>query len=210
MKVTLLDLGAMVTKAHAPLGEPWLDSLWERHKEHTLTRINYYRFLYHLVRFRQPEVAIELGVEYGQASAHMAVAAATYGGMVIGADLINHGVPRDEIPVHCPNYTFFIGDSIAVFPLIEAYCTRTGFRVGVIFQDSSHHYETSKEEWQLYSSLLDHNAVWVCDDITPAFHDPNVDPPGKGMVEYFAELPGQKTLFADVLHRGNTIGVMIL
>ena len=80
-------------------------------------------------------------------------------------------------------------------------------KIGVVFQDSSHHYAPSCSEWMLYSRFLAENAIWVCDDITPAFQTP--DEP-KGMVDYFQERPGQKKLYPDVLHKGNTVGVILL
>lgn len=83
--------------------------------------------------------------------------------------------------------------------------------IGLVYQDSSHHYLESKQEWNLYSPLCKPGAVWICDDITPAFYDPKNDPPGKGMVEYFAEIPREhKRLYKDVLHFGNTQGIVIV
>ena len=82
-------------------------------------------------------------------------------------------------------------------------------KIGIVFQDSSHHYNISKLEWELYQPLLDENAIWICDDIISAFHDTRVDPPGKGMVEYFNELPGEKKLYPNTLHAGNAVGVIL-
>ncbi|NIV34588.1 MAG: hypothetical protein GWN58_35550, partial [Anaerolineae bacterium] len=42
-------------------------------------------------------------------------------------------------------------------------------KLGVVFQDSSHHAEPSRLEWQYYQPLLAEQYVWVCDDITEAF-----------------------------------------
>lgn len=59
-------------------------------------------------------------------------------------------------------------------------------------------------------AMLGSPAIWICDDITPAFHDPLIDPPGKGMVQYFEALPGDKRLYENVLHFGNTQGIILL
>lgn len=83
-------------------------------------------------------------------------------------------------------------------------------KIGLVYQDSSHHYEASRREFELYAQFLAPGAIWICDDITPAFHDPLIDPPGKGMVQYFEELPGDKRLYSDVLHYGNTQGIVLL
>lgn len=142
-------------------------------------------------------------MESGLASVYMGRAAAEYGGHVIGVDL--------NRPGYYGNYEIILGDSTGiktwgkVFDLVD----RFG-RIGVVYQDSSHHYEASRKEFELYRQLLDQNALWICDDITPAFHDPLIDPPGKGMVQYFGELPGDKRLYPDVLHFGNTQGIVRL
>lgn len=160
--------------------------------------------MYHLLLWHQPRIALEIGVEAGTASAYMAMAAQTYDGMVIGIDLNDFS--------HKPgnNYYFIKGDSttITVFNKVFHFVQEIG-PVGVVYQDSSHHYLESIKEWELYSQLLGKDAIWICDDITPAFHDPKIDPPGKGMVQYFEQLPGDKRLFPMVLHRGNTQGIIL-
>jgi len=207
MESLLWDIAA---QSKEPLGNPWLDGLTEQVKDHVVTRHNYYRFLYHLMRIHRPMVAVELGVEFGLASAHMCVAAAEYGGTVVGIDIHTHGIPNALSQSPSYNYWYFTVASVEAISTMRRVCKHTGHPIGLVFQDSSHHYEESKREFELYSQLLGENAIWVCDDITPAFHDPKVDPPGKGMVQYFEELPGEKYLFPDVLHKGNTIGVALL
>lgn len=167
-------------------------------------RRNYYRFLYYLIDWRKPAVALEIGVESGLASVYMTRAAAEYGGHVIGIDLNGPGRNLE-------NYHFIQGNStsIEVFNQVKDIVGKFG-PIGVVFQDSSHHYQASKDEWQFYSQFLDSQAIWICDDITPSFHDPKIDPPGKGMVQYFDELPGDKRLYPMVLHYGNTQGIVIL
>lgn len=161
--------------------------------------------MYHLLRWRKPKVALEIGVETGLCSIHMAKAAEHYDGMVVGLDL------NDFLHRPSSNYYFIQGDSTTqtVFNKVLKLTQSLG-PIGVVFQDSSHHYQASKEEWRLYSQLLDKDAIWICDDITPAFHDPKIDPPGKGMVQYFEELPGDKKCFPNVLHFGNTQGIILV
>lgn len=176
-------------------------------------RRNYYRFLYHLALDLRPGLCLEIGVETGLGSAHMCAAAAIYGGRVVGVDCGNHEVPCDLLPRWYGNYDFVLGNSTADETLraVRDLVRRYG-PAGLVFQDSSHHYWASKAEWEAYRPYLAAGAVWVCDDITPAFHDPKVDPPGRGMVQYFDELPvppTRKRLFRHVLHYGNTMGVVL-
>lgn len=160
--------------------------------------------MYHLLKWRQPYVALEIGVEGGFASRYMAEAARSYGGHVIGIDL--HLASLDN-----GNYHFIEGDSTAMrtWARVGAMVQDYG-RIGVVYQDSSHHYEASRKEWDLYSNYLDNNAIWICDDITPAFHDPLIDPPGLGMVQYWEGLKGDKRLYENVLHYGNCQGIILL
>jgi len=173
--------------------------------------MQYYKFLYWLVHTQQPEISVELGVELGLASAHMASAARKYGGQVVGIDHHFHHVPGEEINKIYGNYHFCCADSVdmATIDEMQVFVEKYG-PIGVLFQDSSHHYESSIQEWEAYSPMLSADAIWICDDITDSFHDPLVDPFGKGMVQYFEDLPGIKLLFPDVLHRGNTMGIILL
>ena len=193
----------LVAKSQKPLADKWLEELQVKYDE----RHNYYRFLYHLVNTFKPAVALEIGTWYGIGSAYMCAAAKKYDGQVIGIDLNYNIVAATTLSERFDNYCFLQMNSKAAKTMVEALAKGD---IGLVFQDSSHHYLESKREWKLYSSLCKSGALWLCDDITPAFHDPKVDPPGKGMVEYFNELPGEKMLFEDVLHYGNTMGLVFL
>lgn len=197
----------LVERSRWPLNDTWLEGLQEQYGE----RHNYYRFLYHLLLARRPKVALEIGTYFGIGSAYMAAAAASYGGVVIGLDLNGHELTNKLIQERYGNYHFIQGDStkIETYGQVWDLVSLLG-PIGVVYQDSSHHYRASCHEWELYTRFLDQGAVWVCDDITPAFHDPNIDPPGLGMVQYFEGLPGQKKLYKDVLHFGNTQGVILV
>lgn len=159
-------------------------------------------------------MCLEIGVEHGLASAHMCAAAAAYGGQVAGVDVNGHCIPARKLGEWYGNYHFIQGNSTADETLREVeVLTEFYGKIGLVFQDSSHHYWASQAEWRAYTHYLGKNAVWVCDDITPAFHDPNVDPPGKGMVQYWEGLPvvqDRKRLYPDALHFGNTVGVVLL
>jgi hypothetical protein len=80
-----------------------------------------------------------------------------------------------------------------------------GRKLSVVFQDSSHHAEPSRLEWEYYRPMMAPGAVWVCDDVTPAFQ--MRDEP-RSLVDYFEALPGTKLTFPD-LHKGNVIGVVL-
>ena len=192
----------LVAKSQKPLADKWLEGLQIEYNE----RHNYYRFLYHLVDIFKPAIALEIGTWYGIGSACMCAAAKKYDGQVIGIDLNYNELAASVLPERFENYRFLRMDSREAGPLIRQLTQHRS--IDLVFQDSSHHYQASCDEWEIYSPLA--HGFWLCDDITPAFHDPKVDPPGKGMVEYFNELPGKKMLFSDVLHYGNTMGLVFL
>lgn len=213
--LTLSDIDRLVEKARQPIGGLWFASddmhigeLLAEYGSQVSVRLIYYRFLYWLMMERKPQVAIELGVETGLASAHMLAAARTYGGKVVGVDLNWHPLPGEFARLYKGNYDFIVADTLSAFSFIrELY----GMTVGVVFQDSSHHYNESIAEWDLYNQLMTENAIWICDDVSPSFHDPKVDPPGKGMVEYFHSRPGHKKLYKNLYEEGveNAVGVII-
>lgn len=154
-------------------------------------------------------MALEIGTESGMASAYMCCATRENNiGQVIGIDFEN--VPIEVMEIY-NNFHFIHADSTSIrtFVKVSAMVQDYG-KIGIVYQDSSHHYLASKKEWEFYSGLLAPDAIWICDDVTPAFFDPLVDPPNCGMVQYFDELPGDKRLYPDVLHRGNTQGVVLI
>lgn len=200
------QIESLITLSQESLPDSWLEGLQQEYGEHH----NYYRFLYHLLQTRKPKVALEIGVYQGVASAYMSAAALTYGGRVIGIDINLPHIGLQAINERYNNYHFILGDSTKAETWNQVYnLAEEHGKIGVVYQDSSHHYTASCQEWEMYTRLLDEGAVWICDDITPSFHDPLIDPPGFGMVQYFNSLPGSKRLYKDVLHFGNTQGIIL-
>lgn len=196
--MTFDDIDKLVAKATIPL--PWLDGL---PGEHHL----YHRFLYHLAAHRKPNIALEIGIWHGLGCAHMASALKDEASIVIGIDI-------NRIAFSSESFIFVHGDSTTdvVVAQVEKFIRSFG-PIGIVYQDSSHHYLPSKREWEIYSKLLDKDAIWICDDIRDEFYDPKVSTPGKGMVQYWNELPvpqEQKRLYKDTLREGSTQGIMLL
>jgi predicted O-methyltransferase YrrM len=164
----------------------------------------YYNFLRKLaIETKEPGVFLEIGCFYGCLAAHLERAA---------TPLIHIGIDINLVPFSGQNSIMIRGDSVGVcdnhLPTIEV-VKRIAEKCGgiqYVFQDSSHRYEESAKEWDLYAPLVKRGGLWICDDIIPAFQAP--DEP-KGQVEYFEELPGDKRLF-NGLHIGNTIGIVRL
>lgn len=180
-------------KSFTPLQDKELESLPEE-------RHPYHRFLYHLVKDLDVKVALEIGTWHGVGALHMVKA----GAFTMAVDI--------NTPKYASRFNFVLGDSNSkeTHDRICDFVDKHG-EIDLVFQDSSHHYMASKSEWVLYSLLCKEGAVWCCDDISPAFHDAAVDPPGKGMVQYFEEIPEKnKRLYAGLHGEESKIGVVLL
>lgn len=167
----------------------------------------YHRFLVGLVEKYRPMVSLELGYWRGVGTHLMRKAAREFGGAAVGIDL-NHDPHELLVPGHG---AYVRGDSVdpEVVEKVRVFCQGRGGHgsLGLVFQDSSHHYEHSKKEFEIYSAMMN-GGIWVCDDITEAFKAPGEE---RGMVEYFDEIPAkEKRLYPNTLHHGSTIGVAIL
>ena len=191
----MLDLAVidqLALKAMEPLADAKLEALAEGEP--------YRRFLYWLVKELRPDATLELGTDMGHSSALMAAADSRT--LVIGVD--HRGIQDSAPPCQFPNFHFLHCDSLGAVEGVKALLGDR--KLWIVFQDSSHHAEPSRLEWQYYQPLLAMgDYVWVCDDITGAFRMP--DEP-LGMVGYFDALPGRKRLYHN-LHKGSVIGVAL-
>lgn len=160
----------------------------------------YYQFFGHLAAsIKEPGVFLEIGVQRGGMSHHIITMAPHH--RYVGIDI------EEVLGVNYPRAYVIRGDSnnLNIADEVKEIASKHG-GIFAIFQDSSHHYFPSVREWQLYSPMLRSGGVWFSDDLTPAFFRPGLEP--KGMVEYFAELPGEKRYYDD-LHFGSVIGAII-
>lgn len=201
-KLTFTKLNALAKLSAKPLKDKKLEKLQAKYFGNY--RHQYYRFLYHLVLEQKPKLVMEIGLGWETLGiTHMAAAADTYGGYALGIDILN---PRYDNAAEYDNYHFLKIDSTKARKQVMEMVDKFG-PLGVVFQDSSHHYDQSVAEWSNFVDLLDKNAVWVCDDITENFYRPGLDE--KSMVGYFDDLPGHKKKYTE-LHEGTTIGVVLL
>jgi cephalosporin hydroxylase len=202
-KITFRQINKWVNAAKKPLDDKALEDFQVQFFGEF--RHEYYRFFHHMVAEMKPKVALEIGIDHGHTLAHMAAANADT--MVIGIDKRDNCA--NKMPKY-PNAQIYYDNSLGkgTETFIEDMVYKYG-KIGIVFQDSSHHYNDSHAEFEIYSKYLDKNAIWCVDDVLDVFHDPNVDPPGKSMVEYFDELPGRKKTY-EGLHHGSVIGVSLL
>lgn len=201
------DIDSLIWQAQAPLPDPWLEKL----NNSVPPAQPYYRFLYLLAEKLHPPLALEIGVYQGVASAHLAAALADWDGQVIGLDINPVGVAK-ELTDRYGNYWFMQADACSdeAVAYVDRLIDRYG-KLGIVFQDSSHHYLPTVKEWEIYAPRCVFGGVWLADDITPAFWNADSDPPGKGMVQYWESLPVlEKRLYPQTLHIGNAMGIALL
>lgn len=189
-----MDLYALARRAMEPLGE-WLEEL-------NLNGEPYRRFLHLLALEREPEVAVELGVGDGLTTAHLVAAAAKFGGLVFGVD--DRNLDLGWLNKRHPGiFKLLQCDTLGA---AEALREHAG-RVGLVFQDSSHHGEHSRQEWLYWRPLLAPGAAWVADDISPAFR--MRDEPF-GMMEYWQWIPEGEKRVLQLGRPGNGLGVVVV
>jgi cephalosporin hydroxylase len=121
----------------------------------------YYRFLRILAQNLQPRLSVELGVCGGGGSFHLAIGWPE--GKVVGVDISGYDYPenRNFIASHCPNFEFWLGDSIhSARAIYEDFG-----EVDILFLDSIHTYEHSMAELAAYRPYLSDRAVVCFDDL---------------------------------------------
>lgn len=204
--ITWQEVDELIQQAQQPVPDLWLEKL----NAALPPAQPYYRFFYYLAEKLHPPLVLEIGVYQGVASAHLAAALAPWDGQVIGLD-INPVPYASEIEERYGNYWFLQADACSdeAIAHVDRLMDRYG-KLGIVFQDSSHHYLPTVKEWETYAPRCVYGGVWLSDDITPAFYNTDVDPPGKGMVQYWDALPVAKRLYPQSLHIGNTMGVALL
>ncbi len=199
------EIDRLVWLSAKPLANEYLEELQERN----VSPEKYYRFLYHLVSTRKPMLSLEIGLLHGLGSLHMAIAAKEFGGHVIGLDITTDFLWDVEIE-KLDNFSYIVDkSSVGRVQKVREVVNQYG-KIGLVYQDSAHHYYESWEEFELYQEFLTDDAIWIVDDVTLSFHDEDYDPPDRGMVEYFVELPYAKRTYWNVLHKGSTQGVVLI
>ena len=179
------------------------DHLRARHIVSTSTVNPYYSLISWIYNNMEGPV-FEIGCDYGCAAA-CALDRGKDGYRLNSAPYF--GIDIKPVPYAHDNFHLIYGDSnneAIAHQLAKVAEMYGGF--SCVFQDSSHYYEESKKEWELYSPMVRKGGIWMADDILPSFKKPGDD---KGMVEYWNELPGEKRLYDD-LHIGSRIGVLLL
>lgn len=143
----------------------------------------YYRFLKILATQLRPKLSVELGVCGGGGSFYLATGYPN--GTVVGIDLVDdHPENINFILGQCPNFRFWLGDSVKVAPGAH----RKYGEVGVLFVDTIHTYGRTLAEFRAWEPYLAEGAV-VCFDDLLRFE----------MGEIWNDLPGPK-LRLDELH----------
>jgi cephalosporin hydroxylase len=143
-------------------------------------------------------VFLEIGCGQGCLAAHICEDYEIHFNLFIGID-------RNDIHYTHPKFIHFKQDSGDTSNL-EAIKELAEMNGGIfaVFQDSSHHYEASIKEWEIYSPLVRQDGIWICDDVMEVFKREEDE---KSMVGYFNDLPGEKRLYEN-LHIGSCIGIV--
>lgn len=185
--LTIGDLEKLANSIYEATGDEWLDNLF------SLDGRPYYRYLYRLAKKVNPDVIVELGVQTGRSTAHLAKGAPK--ARVIGID----PQPWDltEIQKECPNIEIIVDYServdISDFPEVD-----------ILFIDSAHTHDQVMTEFNMYSQLVRRGGVILLDDINlPDGHGESKD-----MRKAWDAMPEPK-LELNFLH-GHGFGVIVV
>jgi len=152
----------------------------------------YYRFLRLLAAEMRPRLSVELGVCGGGASFHLATG--WRDGKVVGVEREAGSKDQQDnwrfIERHCPNFELWRGDSVdSALPIFRRHGA-----ADVLFIDTVHTCERTREEWDAWESFLAARCVVCLDDL----FRPEMPP-------FWDELAWSKVRL-DVLHDGAELG----
>lgn len=149
----------------------------------------YYRFFKVLAEYMRPSLSVELGVCGGGGSLYLALGHP--GGQVVGVDIAyDHPQNIETIMQTCPNFTFWVGDSVQSAPEIH---NQFG-DVDILFIDTLHTKRQTLDEFNAWKPYLTEGAVVCLDDLFR-----------QEMDDIWDILPGNK-LRLDKLHDGAECG----
>ena len=162
-------------------------------------RNKYYNLFSRLYRSYQG-VFLEIGCWRGCVAAH------TVGQPLPNPEAIHVGIDINPVNFSHPNFLFIQADATdkTIADQVKAVSDYYG-GVFCVFHDSSHHYDASCKEWELYRPLVKPGGIWVSDDVTESFKRPEDE---KSMAVWFDDLPGEKKVF-DTLHHGSKMGIVL-
>jgi predicted O-methyltransferase YrrM len=218
-----IDTLKYMTERFAPIPthDDFLDSRYRWQMVDNGQEWPYYRFFYHLSKWLQPDLVVELGSYQGTAAAHFA-AGCKGKGQVVTID--HHTDPGDECNKRKTNETCKAFDNILYIQgwtnpeaalreygkhQLENAINALPFvqqlkEIDVLFIDSWHTYDNAMLDWKYYKPLLNSPALVICDDIQDG---ELADSPIRGMMRFWNEMPEPKFLNGN-LHPGTMMGFL--
>jgi predicted O-methyltransferase YrrM len=208
-----------------PTNDDFLDSRYQWQMTSNGVEWPYYRFFYHLSKWLQPGLVVELGGWQGTAAAHFA--AGYEQAKIITID--HHTDPGDEenkakMLQACKTYSNImyiqgwsnseaaareygkhkLGTVGSVYQDMIEQTLYYGRKIDILFIDSWHNYENAMLDWETYKPLLNSPSLVICDDIQEGG---GPESPISGMLKFWDELPEPKFLNAN-LHPGTNMGFL--
>lgn len=206
---------AVLAATEPSTGDAVFDGFYQRCSEWgwEYMRSPYYLFLYLLAKELAPKCCVELGVAQGLGSILMAAPSRAEGMKdptlpirhVVGVDIVKPGMYPEAYEIRPTLKDILHHWNMDTVEAADRYAKEGYGPVGLIFIDSTHTRTHARREFEAWRPHLANECVLVADDIIHA--DNNTELP-----EWFEQdLPGEKKLFPDTLHRpDNCIGVAII
>ena len=159
-------------------GDPFrfaTDDEWlvARYREHNaisgMHMCRYYRLFHKIAELYKPKFIVELGSYWASAAAHFAAGCPTAD--VVTVDIHKGVHPTDDVAWrkareaadHYANLQFIHGWTWD--PHVVTEIGDRPYPIDILYIDAGHEYDMVKREWDLYSWLLDDEALVICDDV---------------------------------------------
>jgi len=224
--MTFNEINKLVKKSQTPIDNEELEILHSQNPEGIQP---YFRFLYNLVKYIDAKLCVEIGVYTGLGSKHLAASSS----LVIGIDIV-YGIKGENIISIVDDST-----SEETQAKMGKYVSEYGKIDILFQDSSHHYLPSIKEWEFYSPLMADDGVWICDDispafyrpvpvnNSPPPRHNlyhrlkprpvpeqkidlKDYDPAGCGMVQYFETRPMKnKKLYPDVLHKGNTMGVIL-
>lgn len=137
-----------------PLDVPHLDALFQE-----APSAIYYRFIFHLIQYMQPSLAVELGIWYGRCTAHMAAAQKNCRVVAVDCSIMAEAVENTK---PYANVELIAGRSTQP----ELLCRFDDKSIDLLFIDTTHDFDQVTTELRTWHGKIKPGGVVLIDDIS--------------------------------------------
>jgi predicted O-methyltransferase YrrM len=193
IKELLNKVPEMVISGHPFLDQRWTSDGHDNRNKHY--RRPYYRFCQALVKLTTPKLIVELGIDEGDCSGHLAngCKTATVLGVDVHKDWEYPSQRCREVEKQFSNFKYLRGWTWDKVSEVKTYGP-----IDILFIDSWHQFDYLAKDWNDYAPLLNDNSIVLIDDL-------QMDRIG----EAFTMIPAQESYIDRSMNSQIPFGILI-